>query len=153
TNTYTGTTVGGGTTAAGFGRVYINGSNTGTGAVNATGGGNVGAGGTIGGIGSVAGAVTISSTTATAQGGFLAPGSATGPSTGGNGIGTFTAASAAATGMTLNPLATYTFDHQPDATQFTGAGGSPAPGVNNDTVNVAKALSLANLTAGTNQVT
>src|SRR5439155_298573 len=68
TNSYTGTTVAGGTTANGFGRVYINGSNTGTGAVTTSGGGTAGAGGTIGGAGAVAGAVTISTTTASTPG-------------------------------------------------------------------------------------
>jgi hypothetical protein len=151
TNTYTGTTLTGGTAAAGFGRIYINGS-TSTGAVTTVGvGTGFGQGGTIGGTGSAGGVVTVSSTTAGTQGGFLAPGAGTGPSTNGNGIGTLTAASTAASGLILNPFATYTFDHQPDASQFHGGGGSASPGVDNDTAVVTTALDLHNLVPSTSQ--
>jgi fibronectin-binding autotransporter adhesin len=143
TNSYAGTTIATGTAAAGFGRVYINGTNSGTGAVNAQGVGTLGTGGTVGGVGSVAGPVNISTTTAGTQGGFLSPGAGINPV--GNGIGTFSIGGA----LTLNPKATYNFDHQPDATQFPG--GNAAPGTSNDTVNVTGALSLVNLAAGTAQ--
>jgi hypothetical protein len=140
-NSYTGTTL---TTGTGFGRTYINGTNTGTGNITANGSGAVGTGGTIGGGGTVAGAITISTTTSTTQGGFLAPGAGfAAPS---NGIGTLTSTSSATTALTLNPLATYNFDHQPDATKFTGAAGAPNPGTDNDTVSVtAGRLNLVNL--------
>jgi autotransporter-associated beta strand protein len=133
-NTYTGTTLVSG------GRLMVNnttGSGTGTGIVTARGTvANATGGGTLGGTGSIAGLVNIGSTTASQQGGILSPGnnilslpgSRIGRLTVGTGITT------AAPAMSWKPFGSYNFDHQPDATQFSGAGGTPNPGVDNDHV-------------------
>jgi autotransporter-associated beta strand protein len=115
------------------------GSATGSGPITVTGTGAAGSGGTLGGgnaagtAGFIAGNVTISvSPVGVTSGGILSPG---------NSAGTLTVNSSSV--MTWNPLGTYVFEHDVQAT------GTPTPGGLSDLVSGtgSATLSLVNLTA------
>lgn len=124
-NTYSGTTtVNAGTLMAG----NTTGSATGSGPVT------VNSTGTLGGTGRVDGVVTLNA------GGSVAPGASIGTIRVGNAVTT------ASPAMVWQGGSGYAFEHKTDPTAFTGPGGAPSPGTDNDLVTTASTTGVLDLT-------
>jgi hypothetical protein len=106
---------------------FLNNSNNFTGTVSVIGSGTLGSGGTLAGTGNVSGPLAVSSTSASYQGGIIAPGVSGSP-------GTFSV-----TSLTLDPLGRYVF-------QYNGTSGTAGGGVNS-LITGSGTLDLSNLSS------